>query len=209
MTKSRNETVINSTIPFMIYITIVLMVTTVITYWVNPDLKSVLDGVASKVPEGLEESEGVSRVMGYIMNNGFTVPFQMFLFALLPIPFLYCIQITMTAVLPGILFGLILRYDLKEAVVIIISSLPHFYIELLGLSVMAALLYRLNNALYRRWYMKLTKRPISFDLKDEVVRLLKYYVLLVLPIIIIAALTETYVAQWLNDLMTRLMNSHF
>lgn len=190
---------------FMIYI-LLLIASAAITYIINPNIKEVIDTVSSGIPEHVSRSTGVPLVIAYIKNNGFSVPLQMLLFSLLPIPFLYLVQPSLTAVLPGILFGIVLRYDLKEGIAITISSLPHAFIELLGICLFANLLYNLNNCLYKKLYKRLFKMEQNNDkLRHCVIDMLKYYCFLVLPVIAIAGIVETYISDLLRGLLISLI----
>ncbi|TDM04609.1 stage II sporulation protein M [Macrococcus carouselicus] len=186
---------------FVLYALTVLILATTITYLINPDLKSVLDGVSARRSERLEDVTGLVKVREYVINNGFVVPLQMLLFACIPVPFLYIIQITATAALPGVLFGLILRYDSHEAFAIIASSLPHAVLELSGLCLFASLLYRLNTSICQFCWQKLLKRQPEYCFKEELMNLFKNYFLLVLPLIITAAFTEEYVSDSIYRLL--------
>lgn len=184
---------------FFIYVIIITVLAAVITYLINPDLKGTLGGISSKIPKSMDQSTGLNLVRDYIKNNGFVVPLQMLLFALIPIPFLYGLQPTITAAMPGILYGLILRYDLEKGFIVILSSLPHYFLELLGYCIFMALLYRLNSALYSRLYSKVLKSKKRYQFNYELANTLKYFFILVLPVIIVAAFTETYVADFIAD----------
>lgn len=189
---------------FLAYIFIVLILSTLLTYVIDPNIKEVMHSVSKKLPKEVTSSEGIDLVFAYVKNNGFAVPFQMFIFSLLPIPYLYMIQPTITAILPGVLFGIALRYDATKAVILIISSIPHFCIELLGMCIFATVLYYLNNSFYGRLYSKIFKRHQNqIKIKVAIADTIKYYLILVLPIIIIAGFVETYVPDVINNLLTK------
>lgn len=194
---------------FLAYIFIVLILSTLLTYVIDPNLKEVMNSVSKQLPKEVTSSEGIDLVFAYVKNNGFAVPLQMFIFSLLPIPYLYMIQPTITAILPGILFGIALRYDTLDALNLIISSIPHFCIELLGMCIFATLLYYLNISFYGRLYSKILKRhqkqrhQKQIKIKDAIADTIKYYFILVLPIIIVAGFVETYVPDLINNLLTK------
>lgn len=189
---------------FMAYICIVIIVSIMVTYLINPDIKGVLDGVSQKRNTNITSSLGLKKVWEYTVNNGVMVPLQMTLLALLPIPFLYCINLTITAILPGILIGLMLRYNFSKGIGLIISALPHFLIELTGLCIFAALLYRLNNSIYNFLYARLrNKKLMPIKLKDLLSKIVTIYLIIVLPLIILAGVVETYVADYIFKLMVK------
>lgn len=80
----------------------------------------------------------------YIANNGFIVPFQMFILSLIPIQFLYFINIIITASLPGILYGIALRGDFGKGFSIMVSSFPYYVFEVFALCLFAAILFTCN-----------------------------------------------------------------
>ena len=57
---------------------------TVITYFVNPDLKGIMESLGNSSSDQLKESTGIEKVWAYVVNNGFTVPLQMFVLTLIP-----------------------------------------------------------------------------------------------------------------------------
>ena len=75
------------------------------------------------------------------------VPLQMFILSLIPIQFLYVINIISTASLPGILFGIVLQANFKKGFGIIISSIPHFLVEVFAFCLFAAILFELNKGI--------------------------------------------------------------
>ena len=60
--------------------------------------------LGSNSPESVSKSQGL-KSLGFIQNNGFHVPIQMLLLALIPIPFLYTLNLIVSLIIPGILFG--------------------------------------------------------------------------------------------------------
>ena len=74
-----------------------------------------------------------SKSLKYIVNNGFRVPLQMFILALLPIPYLYLINLVVTIIMPGILLGFLLSFDLHKGLIGCIAFIPHYTFEIMGL----------------------------------------------------------------------------
>lgn len=99
---------------FMFMFTFISGFSAGLTYLINPNINEVMASVSSRIPEKISQSEGLQLVIEYVKHNGFIVPFQMLLLDLLPIPLFYLAQPIMTAVLPGILFRIALRYNIKE-----------------------------------------------------------------------------------------------
>src|SRR5690625_8019478 len=92
----------------------------------------------------VSESEGLKKVWSFIVNNGFIVPLQMFILALIPIKFLYLLNIILTVALPGVLFGIALQANFKKGLAIIISASPHYVFEVFAFCLFVSVLFKLN-----------------------------------------------------------------
>ena len=86
-----NKTVIKRAMNFFIFGVALTVIATIITYIINPDPQGIMNGMDNRIPEQVKESTGINKVWAYIVNNGFLVPLQMFILALIPIQFLYVI----------------------------------------------------------------------------------------------------------------------
>ena len=178
---------------------VVIVISAVITYIINPNLSDTLNSVSSNVPKSVSQKSGLQLVVAYIFNNGFKVPIGMLILSIIPIRFLYWIQPLFTAILPGILFGIAFRYSVAKAFIILISSLPHMLLELLAYCVWIVVLDQLN-----KWirYKISRKKQTNTQLFDEFKLILISYVKYVIPLIVIAAFTETYVADWISHILS-------
>ncbi|PFG84354.1 stage II sporulation protein M [Lactococcus lactis] len=178
---------------------VVIIISAVITYIINPNFSDTLNSVSSNVSKSVSQKSGLNLVVAYIFNNGFKVPIGMLIFSIIPIRFLYWIQPLFTAILPGILFGIAFRYSVAKAFIILISSLPHMLLELLAYCVWIVALDQLN-----KWirYKISRKKQTNTQLFDEFKLILISYVKYVIPLIVIAAFTETYVADWINNILS-------
>lgn len=175
---------------------LIIVVSAILTYLIHPDIQSTIDSVSSNIPESVEHKSGLDLVVAYIINNGFKVPLQILILSLIPIPFLYWLQPIATALLPGILFGIIFNMSLTKGITIVISSLPHMLIEILAFCFWIVALDRIN-----KWMRNKISRKInnSTQFMDEIKRLITSYIKYVLPLIVIAAFLETYVADWISN----------
>lgn len=185
---------------FFLFAVAITIIATIITYIINPDFKEVMEGAKNRIPNQVKESTGIDKVWSYIVNNGFMVPLQMLILALIPIQFLYIVNIVSTVSLPGILFGIGLQADFKKGFEIIISTIPHYIFEVFALCLLAAVLFELNQvvrAKIRNIFNK-DKEEISFIKKF--LETIKTYAIIVLPIIIVAAFLETYIADIIFNL---------
>ena len=178
---------------------VAIVISAVITYIINPNLSDTLNSVSSNVPKSVSQKSGLQLVVAYIFNNGFKVPIGMLILSIIPIRFLYWIQPLFTVILPGILFGIVFRYSLAKGFVILISSLPHMLFEVFAFCVWMVALDQFN-----KWirYKISKKKSADTNLLKELKLLLSPYIKYVLPLIVIAAFTETYVADWISHILS-------
>ena len=186
-------------IKYLGILTVVIVISAVITYIINPNLSDTLNSVSSNVPKSVSQKSGLQLVVAYIFNNGFKVPIGMLILSIIPIRFLYWIQPQTTVILPGILFGIVFRYSLAKGFVILISSLPHMLFEVFAFCVWMVALDQFN-----KWirYKISKKKSADTNLLKELKLLLSPYLKYVLPLIVIAAFTETYVADWISHILS-------
>ncbi len=178
---------------------VVIVISAVITYIINPNLSDTLNSVSSNVPKSVSQKSGLQKVVAYIFNNGFKVPIGMLILSIIPIRFLYWIHPLFTVILPGISFGIVFRYSLAKGFVILISSLPHMLFEVFAFCVWMVALDQFN-----KWirYKISKKKSADTNLLKELKLLLSPYIKYVLPLIVIAAFTETYVADWISHILS-------
>ncbi len=186
-------------IKYLGILTVVIVISAVITYIINPNLSDTLNSVSSNVPKSVSQKSGLQLVVAYIFNNGFKVPIGMLILSIIPIRFLYWIQPLFTVILPGILFGIVFRYSLAKGFVILISSFPHMLFEVFAFCVWMVALDQFN-----KWirYKISKKKSADTNLLKELKLLLSPYIKYVLPLIVIAAFTETYVADWISHILS-------
>ena len=186
-------------IKYLGILTVVIVISAVITYIINPNLSDTLNSVSSNIPKSVSQKSGLQLVVAYIFNNGFKVPIGMLILSIIPIRFLYWIQPLFTVILPGILFGIVFRYSLAKGFVILISSLPHMLFEVFAFCVWMVALDQFN-----KWirYKISKKKSTDTNLLKELKLLLSPYIKYVLPLIVIAAFTETYVADWISHILS-------
>ncbi len=79
-------------IKYLGILTVVIVISAVITYIINPNLSDTLNSVSSNVPKSVSQKSGLQLVVAYIFNNGFKVPIGMLILSIIPIRFLYWIQ---------------------------------------------------------------------------------------------------------------------
>lgn len=195
-----NKSVFKRSIKFLIFAVAITIIATVITYIINPNLGETNEGLGNNLPDQVKESEGLKKVWSFIVNNGFMVPLQMFILALIPIQFLYLLNIISTVALPGILFGIALQASFKKGLGIIISATPHYVFEVFAFCLFAAVLFKLNQIVRGKIKSIFKKDKTGTSLVKNILRTIKIYVVLILPIIVIAAFLETYIADIIFNL---------
>ncbi|NLT86037.1 stage II sporulation protein M [Leuconostoc sp.] len=181
---------------YLCFMILIIVVSAIFTYLIHPDIQSTINSVSSKIPKSVEHKSGLDLVVAYIVNNGFKVPLQMLILGLIPIPFLYWLQPVATVLAPGIVFGIIFDTSFEKGITIVISSLPHMLVETLAFCFWIVALDRINKWMRNKISKKMNN---STRFMDEIKRLITSYFKYVLPLIVIAAFLETYVADWISN----------
>ncbi len=167
---------------------------------IQPDVKGIIEGISNDLPDQVQEAKGIKKVGAYIVNNGFLVPFQMFILAIIPIQFLYLVNIVTTVTLPGILFGIALQIQVEKGSSIIIATIPHYMVEVFAFCLFAAVLFELNQTV-RGKIRSILKRDVAGpSLIKKGLEMIKMYAIFVFPLIVIAAFIETYLADVIFNL---------
>lgn len=200
MYKAINKSVFKRAIVFFVIAIIVTILGIVITYMINPDIKGVMESFENKSSDQVKESTGINKVWAYIVNNGFIVPLQMFILASIPIQFIYLVNIISTALLPGILFGIVLHLDFIKGIEMIVSASPHYFTEIFALCLFAAVLFELNRVIRTKIKNVFKKDKDQVFLVKKVWSIIIIYLVLILPMIIAAAFLETYIADVIFNL---------
>jgi uncharacterized membrane protein SpoIIM required for sporulation len=201
MTNVVNKVVFKRAIHFFIFAAVITIIATIITYIINPDLKEVIKGIEDRSSDQIKESTGIDKVWSYVVNNGFAVPLQMFILALIPIQFLYLVNIISTISLLGVLFGIVLQADFEKGFELVISSIPHTSFEIFAYCLLAAVLFELNQVIRVKIRNIFKKDKEGNSLIKKFLKTISTYVVFVLPIIIAAALLETYIADTILHLL--------
>ncbi|MBY0600478.1 MULTISPECIES: stage II sporulation protein M [Bacillus] len=195
-----NKVIFKRAINFFILSVALTVIATIITFIINLDLKEIMEEIGKKLPDQVKEPTGIEKVWSFIVNNGFIVPLQMFILALIPIQFLYVISIILTVSVPGVLFGIALQVDFKKGFGMIISTIPHYLFEVFAFCLFAAILFELNKFIRIKLKIIFKKDKERVSLSKKILEVIKIYIVLTLPIIIVAAFLETYIADIILDL---------
>lgn len=84
-----------------------------------------------------------------------------------------------------------------------ISTIPHFYIEILAFCFVASSLFKINQSIIKKianLFRKNKKQKISIKL--AITNLIKIYIFIALPLFIFAAFVENYLSKFIFDLLT-------
>jgi uncharacterized membrane protein SpoIIM required for sporulation len=184
-------------VQFFVFAAAITIVATIVTYIINPDLKTAVEGLKKSTSSEIHPATGLDKIWSYFRHNGLAVPFQMFILALIPIPFLYLLNVVSTSALLGVAFGIALQVDLDQGVKLILSSIPHSIVEIFAYTVLAAALFEMNRA----WRMKIKKLFKKDSVQEQqslvqgILKTVKIDVVFVIPLIVVAAFLETYLAD--------------
>lgn len=202
MFKIHDETYIRRTIKFLVTILIIFLVTFILAIIFSPSTETIKN-LSKGIPSNVANAVGLEKVWEYILNNGFKVPFQMLILAIIPIPFLYYLNIISTAIPPAIALGFVINYDIYKGTMVTISSIPHFFVEILAFALLLAVSSKLTKLLLEKspTYLEKNKKE-NLSLKLSIINLLKIYVFIALPLFVIAAFFENYLSKFIFDLLT-------
>ncbi|MFD2253670.1 stage II sporulation protein M [Lactococcus formosensis subsp. bovis] len=138
-----------------------------------------------------------TMIITYVINpnlenllNGVRVPFQMFILSLIPIGYLYLTNAIITSILTGILFGALFRYSIAKSIAFLCSAFPYLFLEIFAYCMLASMLYQIN-----KWVRDKIKHRQNTSFHSEIRALFIDYLKYVIPVIILAAIFETYLAD--------------
>ncbi|ATH63736.1 hypothetical protein BJG87_11725 [Staphylococcus pasteuri] len=177
---------------------IVLLITFILALIFSPSLET-FKHIGDKV--NITATHGLEKVWQYIVNNDLKTPLQMFILSLIPIPFLYCLNLISTTVITGIMFGFAINFDLHKGTIMVVGAIPHAILELLAFCFVVSALYKFNQAIVRKVSNMFRKtKKVNYSIKLAFANLIKIYVLIALPLYIIAAFLETYFTDFINNI---------
>lgn len=185
---------------YLYIIVILLLITLTIATYVFGIIINDFKGLPNvPVPNG--DDSGLTRIFEYIKNNGFVVPFVMLILALIPIPYLFFLNILSTVVSVSPVLGIYIAYKIKVGFIITLITIPHMIFEIFGLCIIASLLYSINKTL-RIGMLNLFKRDKKkyIPISTAFMNLIKGFIVYALPSIIIAAILESIFTVWMYDL---------
>ncbi|MEX2948425.1 stage II sporulation protein M [Staphylococcus warneri] len=201
MLNIRDKHYFQRTMKWFIFAMIILIISFILSTIFSPSLDT-FKSIGDKIPSSLDKATGLNKVWEYIINNGFRVPLQMLILSLIPIPFLYCINLISTSTITGIIFGFVIHFDFHKGLIMILSSIPHAIVEILAMCFVVSSLYKLNQAIIRKIGNLFRKeKKQKYSVNQALSQLIKTYILIALPIYIIAAFLETYFTEWIYSIL--------
>lgn len=109
----------------------------------------------------------------------------------------------MTAVLWDFSLGCFLSLGTHKGLIGCIATIPHYTFEIMGFCILTSALYMLNKAITRRFTnLFRTSKKEKYAIKVNLINVIKSYVLIALPLIIIAAFLETYVLNFIFNILS-------
>ena len=192
---------VQRTMKWFVFSMIILIISFILSSIFSPSLDT-FKSIGDQIPSSLDKATGLNKVWEYIINNGFRVPIQMLILSLIPIPFLYCVNLIFTSTITVIMFGFVINFDFHKGSIVILSSIPHIVVEIFAMCFVVSGLFKLNQAIVRKisnLFRKEKKQNVSF--KQALIQLIKTYILIALPLYFIAAFLETYFTEWIYSIL--------
>ncbi|UXS59929.1 stage II sporulation protein M [Staphylococcus ureilyticus] len=152
----------------------------------------------SDFPKASINNEHKFKLVGlftYFFNNGFILPFIMLILSIIPIPYLYYLNTLSTVFSLGMLIGIHFAYNFMDGIKLFLGFLPHLLIEIYSLSLMLSILYVINKVIINKLMNVFRKETIkTISMHHAVIEGIKKYIKYFLPIVLIAAIIETYIS---------------
>lgn len=86
MLKIQDNTYIKRTLRFLATTLLLFIITFILAIIFSPSAETI-KSIFNSIPNNVADAEGLEKVWEYILNNGFKVPFQMLILAIIPNPF--------------------------------------------------------------------------------------------------------------------------
>lgn len=195
-----NKIILKRAVKFFLFLSSITVFITLITYILSLDLDLIKIFESVGDSEQITQLTGIRKVEAFIINNGFKVPLQMLILTLIPIQFLYLLNVFIPSFIIGIAYGAILQIDSTKGLQIIFSSMPYYIIEVFAFCLFAAVLFELNQVIRTKIKNSFKKNKVKISFIAKGLEAIKLYAMLVLPMMILAAFFETYVADMLLNL---------
>lgn len=189
------------TIIFSIMLIFTIIISYVICLRIGFDPKGLLEdlGIGSVTKQ---EDPGAFELFIAFFTNNIQVPLQILLLSLIPIPFIYTLVLLVNGIMIGGVFYIYQAVQLTHGegdalyLIILKDFLPHAIFELLGFIIATAIAYRVNQWIIRNiinLFRQQTKLPIYYTLRQLLYYSVLTFVLIILPLILLAAIIESYI----------------
>ncbi|MGO2083901.1 stage II sporulation protein M [Vagococcus sp.] len=168
-----------------------------LAYFLKPNVNDFLNLADSNNKLGIV-SNRTEKLIQYIVNNGFKVPFQIFLLSLIPIPLLYFLPVLLTAVVTGIVFYIPFMPELEgklSLVNIVLGIIPHMFIEVFGFLIVTCGVYYVNKSIRSKLFKK-SSSNLTFI--ESLKQLFFMYCCLALPALVMAAFIEAFITPLIS-----------
>jgi uncharacterized membrane protein SpoIIM required for sporulation len=114
---------------------------------------------------------------------------------------MYLLNMILTNLILGVVFGIAVQVDLEVGFQLIISSIPHSVFEIFAYCILATVLFEMNQAIRVNIINIFKKDKAKVSLVKSFLKTMKAYIVFVMPLIIVAAFLETYLADTLLYLL--------
>ena len=174
----------------------ILILGFVVAWMIKPDIMGIIHWTDKK---GFTTNKTpMEKLLQYIFNNGMKVPFQMFILALIPIPFVYYLPVALTAAITGVIFYLPFAPQVQDKVnflSVFSGVVPHAAIELFAFIVLSAVLHRFNKAIRSLLFKKVSS---DINIGDALKKVAVVYGLVALPLLVLAAFVEAFITPMMG-----------
>lgn len=197
--KSKRKIYFQRALKFLLLMTVILVIVATVAFLINYHLKkSALQFLYKTFSSFFNPSNTLKEIGQFIINGGIIIPLQMFILSLIPIPFLYILNLIYTAYIPGVILGIAIRQFSEIPIRPILIYLPFIIIEFFAFSFLAATLYNLNKNIRKKIHHFFSKDKKQIFILNSFKDTLKAYSFVTLPLIIISAILFRYLSSFLN-----------
>ena len=78
------------------------------------------------------------------------MPIQMLILSLIPIPFLYTLNLIISIIIPGIIFDFLIDFNTYKELANLIAYIPHYTLGIMSYCIIISGLYMLNKSLTQK-----------------------------------------------------------
>lgn len=170
-------------------------------------IEGVLKSYSELTNGNAEKSVNDTYFNGFItiFLNNYIVCIQILLISLLPIRYLFSYFLIITNYILGILIYSVYISELSFINTLLFGLFPHYFIECFGFIISCVIcsilnvniIYRINNFLFKKSY---ENKNNYYKMKDLLFLVLKVYMFIILPLILLGSFIEGYISRYLSGL---------